>query len=224
MADVKTTTEAATKEEVVSKAPADKYRNLLLVLIGAVALGAAGYFYYKYTLNESNAEAQNAIYPAVYYFEQDSLDKALKGDGKVLGLLDVAETYSGTKAAKLANFYAGVIYLKKGKYEDAISHLKEFDSEDYLVQARAYALIGDANMELQKYDEAASYYQKAADYKPNEQFTPVYLMKLALAYELLKENKKASDAYDIVLTKYYKSPEVTDAKKYKARVDALVTE
>jgi tetratricopeptide (TPR) repeat protein len=224
MADVKTTAVAEEKVELTSKTPVEKYKNVLLILLGAVTIGIAGYFYYQYTLDESNKEAQNAIYPAVYFFEQDSLDKALKGDGKVLGLLDVAETYSGTKTAKLAHFYTGVIYLKQAKFEDAITHLKEFSSSDYLLQARAYSLTGDANMELEKYDEAASYYQKAADYKANEQFTPVYLMKLALAYESLKENKKASDTYDIILTKYPKSPELNDAKKYKARVDALVTE
>ncbi len=225
MADVKTT--AVAEEKVTSldsKTPVEKYKNLLLILLGAVTLGIAGYFYYQYTLEESNKEAANAIYPAVYFFEQDSLDKALKGDGKVLGLLDISETYSGTKTGKLAHFYTGVIYLKQGKFEDAISHLNDFSSSDYLLQARAYSLIGDANSELGKYDEAVSYYQKAADYKSNEQFTPVYLMKLALAYESLNDNKKASDTYDIILTKYPKSPELNDAKKYKARVDALVTE
>ncbi|MDB5257708.1 MAG: cytochrome biosynthesis protein [Chitinophagaceae bacterium] len=225
MTDVKTKAEVAEKvETIASKTPTEKYRNLLLILVGIVTVGVAGYFYYQYTLDESNKEAQNAIYPAVYYFEQDSLDKALKGDGKSLGLVDIAETYSGTKTAKLAHFYSGVIYLKQGKFEDAITNLNEFSSNDYLIQARAYSLTGDAYMELEKYEEAASYYLKASDYKPNEQFTPVYLMKLATAYESAKENKKASDAYNTILTKYPKSPELNDAKKYKARVDALVTE
>lgn len=224
MADVKTTTVAEEKTSVDPRTPVEKYKNPLLILLGVVVLGIAGYFYYQYTLDESNKEAQNAIYPAVYFFEQDSLDKALKGDGKVLGLLDITETYSGTKTAKLAHFYAGVIYLKQAKYEDAVSHLKEFSSNDFLLQARAYSLTGDAYMELNNFDDAVSYYIKASDYKPNEQFTPVYLMKLAVAYESLKDNKKASDTYDIILTKYPKSPELNDAKKYKARVDALVTE
>jgi tetratricopeptide (TPR) repeat protein len=224
MADVKTTTVAEEKVTMTSKTPVEKYRNLLLILLGVATLGIAGYFYYRNTLEESNKEAQNAIYPAVYFFEQDSLDKALKGDGKSLGLLDIAETYSGTKTAKLAHFYIGVIYLKQGKFEDAITNLNDFSSNDYLLQARAYSLTGDANMELAKYDEAVSSYKKASDYKPNEQFTPVYLMKLALAYESLKDNKKASDTYDIILTKYPKSPELNDAKKYKARIDALATE
>lgn len=223
MADVKTTTEAkATTTD--SRPPVEKYRNLFLAILGVVTLGIAGYFYYNYTLEESNKEAQNEIYPAVYFFEQDSLDKALKGNGKVLGLLDIADKYAGTKTAKLAHFYIGVIYLKQSKYEDAIANLNEFSSNDFLLQARAYALTGDAYMELGKYDDAVSYYKKATDYKPNEQFTPTYLMKLALAYETLKENKKASEAYDVILTKFSKSPEITDAKKYKARVDALATE
>ncbi|MBC7486461.1 MAG: tetratricopeptide repeat protein [Cytophagaceae bacterium] len=221
MTDVKTKVEVAEKVETALKTPTEKYKNLLLILVGLITVSVAGYFYYQYTLDESNKEAQNAIYPAVYYFEQDSLDKALKGDGKSLGLVDIAETYSGTKTAKLAHFYTGVIYLKQAKFEDAISQLKEFSSNDKLIQARAYALTGDAYMELEKYDEASSYYLKASDYKPNEQFTPVYLMKLATAYESSKENKKASDTYDIILTKYPKSPELNDAKKYKARVDAL---
>lgn len=224
MADVKTTAVAEEKTSFDPRTPVEKYKNPLLILLGVVALGIAGYFYYQYTLDESNKEAQNAIYPAVYFFEQDSLDKALKGDGKVLGLLDITETYSGTKTAKLAHFYTGVIYLKQAKYEDAVTHLKEFSSNDFLLQARAYSLTGDAYMELNNFDDAVSYYKKASDYKPNEQFTPVYLMKLAVAYESLKDNKKASDTYDIILTKYPKSPELNDAKKYKARVDALATE
>jgi tetratricopeptide (TPR) repeat protein len=225
MADVKTTPEVGKKEgAAVSKTPVEKYKNILLGLLGVVTLGIAGYFYYDYTLQESDKEAQNAIYPAVYFFEQDSLDKALKGGGKVLGLLDIAETYSGTKTAKLANFYIGVIYLKQSKFEDAIAHLNEFSSNDYLIQARAYALTGDAYMEMEKYDDAVTYYKKAADYKPNEQFTPLYLMKLATAYESLKEYKQAAETYDIIITKYSKSTEVNDAKKYKARAETLATE
>ena len=220
MADVKTS------EETVStvKTPVEKYKNVVLGLIGAAALAAGAYFFYQYTLTESNAEAQNEIYPAVYFFEQDSLDKALKGDGKVLGLLDVADKYAGTKTGKLAHYYAGVALLKQGKFEDAILHLNEFSSSDYLVQARAYSLIGDANMELEKYDEAVASYKKAANHNANEQFTPTYLMKLALAYELLKDNSNAADTYNTIITKYPKSAEIVDAKKYKARIEALATE
>jgi len=47
---------------------------------------------------------------------------------------------------------------------------------------------------------------------------------LALALELAGDNAKAAKVYDNIITKYPKSPELNEAKKFKARVEALVTE
>jgi hypothetical protein len=43
------------------------------------------------------------MFQAVYYFEADSLDKALNGDGNNLGFLEIIDEYSVTDAANLAN-------------------------------------------------------------------------------------------------------------------------
>ncbi|HEY8401142.1 MAG TPA: tetratricopeptide repeat protein [Cytophagaceae bacterium] len=198
-----------------------KYRNLILYAVAGLALAVAGFIYYKYTLKEQNKQAQIDMFPAVRYFELDSLNRALNGDGKNLGLLQITEDYSGTKAAELANFYIGNIYLKQGKYEDAIKHLKEFNANDLLVQARAYSLIGDAYMELNDLDNAIKFYLKATNYKPTEQFTPRYLLKLGLAYEKNKEFGSAVKAYSQIIDKYSKAQEVNEAKKYKARAEVL---
>jgi TolA-binding protein len=87
-----------------------------------------------------------------------------------------------------------------------------------LVQARAYSLIGDTYMEQEKYEDAAKYYQKAADYKSNKYFTPAYLMKAALAYEKSNQLDKAKDAYDRIITEYFESAELQNAKKLKSRL------
>jgi TolA-binding protein len=73
-------------------------------------------------------------------------------------------------------------------------------------------------MELDRFEEAASYYSKASNYMPNKYFTPAYLMKEALAYEKLNQNEKAIAAYDRIITEFFDSPEFTNAKKYKARL------
>ena len=39
--------------------------------------------------------------------------------------------------------YAGVSYLKQGKFELARLYLEDFSSSDLLIQARAYSLVGD---------------------------------------------------------------------------------
>ena len=200
-----------------------KNSKFIAIALGVVLLAVAGYFFYKYQMDEKNKEAQAEMFGSVYYFEADSLNKALNGDGKDLGFLNISEDYSGTKAGNLSNFYIGVIYLKNGKFEDAKEYLKKFSSDDLLLQARAYCLIGDANLELKDTEGAIEYYKKASSYHPNEFFTPRYLMKLALAHELNKEFDNAVEDYNKIINDYYKSAEASDAKKLRAFAEEKVS-
>jgi TolA-binding protein len=75
-------------------------------------------------------------------------------------------------------------------------------------------------MEKKSFAEAADYYQKAAEYKPNKFFTPGYLQKLAVAYEQAKDNAKAIETYQEILDKYADSAEAANAKKYKSMLEA----
>ncbi|UYZ58403.1 tetratricopeptide repeat protein [Hymenobacter latericus] len=197
-------------------------KNILFGILAAVVLLVVGGFGYYTWRSSQDEKAQAAMFQAVHYWESDSLKKAMKGDGQYAGLEAVVNEYSGTKAANLANFYAGTAALKNGEFQKAIDYLEDFSSDDLLLQARAYALIGDANMELKKYKEAGDYYQKAADYKTNDYFTPAYLMKLALAQEMQKDYAAAEQTYSKIVTDYPTSSEVTDAKVYQARAKAML--
>ncbi|QJD78000.1 tetratricopeptide repeat protein [Spirosoma rhododendri] len=195
-------------------------QKIILGVLGAIILAAVGFIGYKFYVSSQDETAQADLFPSVYQIESDSLKRALNGDGKTPGLLAVADNYGATPAGNLAEFYAGVGLLKDGKYDDAIEHLKSFSASDLLVQARAYALIGDAYMQKKSYDDAISYYQKAADYKPNKFFTPGYLNKLAIAYEQAKQNDKAIDTYNQIIEKYAQSSEAVNARKYKALLES----
>ena len=74
-------------------------------------------------------------------------------------------------------------------------------------------------MELKKYEEAATNYDKAANYKPNKFFTPTYLMKAGLAYEKSNQKDKAIKAYQQVIDEYWESTDFQNARKYKARLE-----
>lgn len=189
-------------------------------IVLAILLLVGGYFGFQYYSNTQNEAAQKEMFQAVYYFEQDSLSLALNGDGNNLGFLDIIDEYGMTDAANLANFYCGVIYMKQGSYDAAILYLKDFSANDLLVQARAYSLIGDAYMEKEEFEDAANYYNKAAGYKPNKYYTPAYLMKVALAYEKLNQQDKAIAAYDKIINEYFESAEVSNAKKFKAKLES----
>jgi tetratricopeptide (TPR) repeat protein len=194
--------------------------RIVFGVVGALALIVAGFFGYRFLMNSRDAKAQGEMFQAIRYFEADSLNLALNGDGNSLGLLQVIDDYGNTKAGRLANYYVGYIYLKQGKFKPAILYLEDFKANDLLIQARAYSLIGDAHMELKEYEDAATYYGKAAAYKPNKFFSPSYLMKAALAYEKLNKKDKASELYQEIIDKYWDSNEYQDARKFKARLDA----
>ena len=202
----------------------NQYKNIITYVGGgifAIVFAIVGWKYYSTSQNE---EAQNTMFQAVYYFEADSLNKALNGDGNNPGLIDIANDYGYTKGGNLAKFYAGAALLKQGKFEDAIEYLDGFSSNDILVQARAYSLIGDAYSELANYDDAIKYYEKASNHNPTKEFTPDYLMKLGLACELNKDFAAAVKAYDKIITDFPNSAKANDAKKYKAMNEALAAQ
>ncbi|RZS95555.1 tetratricopeptide repeat protein [Cecembia calidifontis] len=189
----------------------------------AVILIIAGVLYFQIDKQNKNKKAQAEMFQAVYYFEQDSTDLALNGDGSNAGFLRIVDQYSGTAAANLAHFYIGSIYLSEGQFQKAADHLKKFSADDYFVQARAYALLGDAYLELGNTKDAIAAYKKAVNHKENKHFAPRYLNKLAIAYEEAGDIENAIKTYGIIEDKYYESFEYTNARKHKARLEGLAS-
>ncbi len=190
------------------------------LLIAAIIL-IGGVLFFQINNQNQNETAQKEMFQAVYFYEQDSVEFALNGDGINAGLLSIVDKYPRTDAANLAHFYIGSIYLSERKYGEAIPHLENFSADDYLVQAKAYSLIGDANMELGNLDKAISSYKKAADYDENKYFTPKYLAKLAVAYEEAGKIQEAIKTYKEIEDEYFESFEFSAARKHKARLEAL---
>jgi len=192
------------------------------VLIAAVVL-IGGILFFQINTQNQNEKAQKEMFQAVYFFEQDSVQLALNGDGINAGLISIADDYPRTDAANLAHFYIGSIYLSERKYEEALTELEQFSADDFLVQAKAYSLVGDANMELGNTDKAISSYKKAAEYDENKYFTPKYLTKLAIAYEAAGKIPEAIATYGEIEDKYFESFEFSSARKHKARLEGLAS-
>ena len=194
------------------------------ILAGVLAVAVVligGILFFQYNTQQQNEKAQAEMFQAVYFFEQDSVDFALNGDGINKGFLNIIESYPRTDAANLAHFYTGSIYLSQKKFEDALTHLQEFSSDDYLVQAKAYSLVGDANLELGKTEEAIAQYTKAARTNENKFMSPKYLAKLAVAQEEAGKIEDAIKTYTEIEEKYYESFEFAAARKHKARLEGL---
>lgn len=196
----------------------ENQKSLTIIVIAIAVIIAVYLGYKKFYLAPAEKNAQEEMFMAEKYFELDSFQLALDGDGSYLGFLDIINEYSVTKSANLSHYYAGVSYLRLGQYEDAIKHLKKFDSNDILVSTIALGAIGDAYVELGELDEAVSFFVKAAERKKNEFTSPIYLKKAGLVYENIGDLNKALDVYEKIEKLYPKSEEASDIQKYISKV------
>jgi len=204
-------------EEALSKSEKfiEKNQKILIIAIGAAVVIVLGIFaFQKLYIAPREKAAQGQMFMAQKYFEQDSLNKALNGDANYPGFLDIIDDYSMTKSANLAKYYTGIIYLKQGKFEDAITYLKKFSSDDEFVGPMATGGIGDAYMELGDKDKAVEYYLKASNQQVNDLTTPLYMMRAAFVYEELGKFDKAIELYEKIQKEHAKSTEARDIDKY----------
>jgi len=184
---------------------------ILAVILGIVVVYMA---YNKFILKPQENEAQAQIFRAEQYFEKDSFLLALEGDGDAYGFIDIIDEYGITNTANLAQYYAGICYLRLGDYEQAIEHLKKFDANDKIVSLIAMGAIGDAYVELDDLDEAISFYEEATSKHKNDFITAIYLKKLGLVYEETDNYKKALAAYEKIKKEFPNSEEARDIDKY----------
>ena len=74
-----------------------KNRNILFGILAAILLGVAGTVFYSNYKKENEVKAQEAIFTAQYYFNQDSLNLALNGNALSKGFLKISKDFDGTK-------------------------------------------------------------------------------------------------------------------------------
>lgn len=196
-------------------------KNINMALIAVVVI-VGGYFAYtKFYLAPKEEEAQKEMFMAQKYFEMDSFNLALSGNGTFRGFADLANDYSGTKGGNLAHYYAGICNLRIGKFQEAIDQLEDFSTSNELIAPLATGAIGDAYVELGDLEKGASHYTKAAKMNSNKLTAPIFYKKAGLVFEEQKEYTKAIEVYTTIKTDFPDAQEAQDIDKFIARATAL---
>lgn len=197
-----------------------KNQNVILYVIGGIAVAALLYWAYaQFVVEPKSQEAVSEMTQANIYYNdainatgdvQDSLyTLALEGGQGKYGLLKIIDEYSGTDAANLANYQAGMAYLNLGgaNYQNAIDYLSAYNGGDSVLESIAQAGIGDALVQVNQAKDAVSYYMKAAQTNANDFTSPKYLLKAANAALASDDNSTAVKALEMIENDYSETPE-----------------
>lgn len=223
MAEVKTARPVTSDNEAVIERAKDfwgRSGKTISIVLGAIIVLVGGFLIYKnFISGPKEKKASDAIFRAQEYFAQDSLDKALNGDGQYLGFEKIIGQYGGTKAGDLAKFYAGAIYLKKGSLDKAVKYLKDFNTDAPQINARASKLLGDAYAEQNKSKDAVEEYKKAARTfeEDDAAASEALFMAAYLSDKVLKDKNGAIELYKEVKTKYPQTQWGFESDKYLAQ-------
>ena len=208
-----------------------KNQTKIFSAIALIAISVLSFLGYQRFISEpKEIEAISELNQAQYFFEQalissesDSLFKlALNGGEGKYGFLDIINEYSGTKAANLANYSIGMAYLNLKEYENAITYLEKFKSDDILLKSISLGTIGDCFSELNQSKKAYEYYQKAFKQNDNIYTTPKYLFKAALIGSELGEYKSSINFLNRIKEEYPDSYESGLVEVQLGRIENLI--
>ena len=200
----------------------EEHQNLIYGIIAAVIIIAGIIWGMKALNDKKDRTASKEIFTAQKYFEKEMYEAALVGDGNYLGFTEVYDSYKNTKTGKLAAYYAGICDVKLGKYEEAIDYLKKYTTNDEILAPMALGAIGDCYMELNDLNNAAAYYDKAAQKASNEFTGPLFLNKAGLTYEINGDYANALKCYKALKADYPLSNEAFEVSKNIANIEEIM--
>jgi len=200
----------------------DNQKSITFILGGIVVLALIFIGYQKLYIEPRTEKAADAMYKAEEILLIDSLQqKAIAGDGSLVGLKEIADEYSNTPSANIAYAYLGGLYLREQNFQEAIVYLKKYsDTGSEILDPLVTGMIGDAYSESHDYNNAANYYKKAAAKSKNIYTTPLFLKKLGLVYEQLNDFAKAEEVYTQIKTDFPESAEAANIDGLLGRVGA----
>lgn len=182
----------------------------IVLLIGLVI----GYFVYS---SQQETRAQDLLGVAEEQFMLGNYETALLGDDTefTLGFVQIADNYRRTSAGNLANYYASVSEYELGNYEDALDRINRFDVPGGIVGVAPISLHAIILSELDRYEDAAEMYVRAAEWDENSSTTPLNLLEAAQAYREAGDQTQALQLVNIILEDYPNSQQATEAQRLR---------
>lgn len=199
-------------------------QNKAAVLGGGLGIVLAiglviGYFIYT---SQMEQEAQDLLGIAEQSLMQGNFEQALYGDDEefTLGFVQIARNYSRTDAGNLANYYAAVSEYELGNYEEALNHIKNFSPPRGILGVAPISLHAIILLDLERYEDAAREFERAARWDENSSTTPYNLYEAAQAHMEAGNNQRALELIETIIEEYPNSQQFSRAQRLRGMLTA----
>lgn len=184
------------------------------IIVAVVGIWALSNFYFQ----PRQEKALAALSAGETLFEAGDFECAVNGEGDYEGFDAIIKEFKGTKAANLAQAYAGIAKAQLGQYTEAIPYLQKFKGNDSMIAPSVLAALGNCYAQTEDYAKAAATLVKAAKKADNNALSGSFLVQAGQLFEQMGNNGEALKVYKTVKEKYYQSMQASDIDKYIERV------
>ena len=202
-----------------------KYKKQIIAAAVAVVVVVGGFIAYIYGYSkprEDKAQELLGVVMQKYVIQQD-FEKALKGEGKTMGLTKIAETYSSTDAGNLAAYEAGLCYYQLGKNSDAIKYLEKFSPKgDNTISAQALYALANCYANAKQLDKSVDTFKKAAKATNVPALAAEYLFQAATILQSQNKNDEALKIYQDIKASYPSAPICSRQQQNGVVMDAII--
>ncbi len=215
MENEKATPTQATETQAVEAKKGNNKKSIIALCVAIVAVIAIGLIWFAVN-RQNSAKADEAVALA---------DVELNDSIALKYYMDAARL--GHQSGNRAKLHAAIALYQDGKYEEALKYLKDASVGSNIIEAGKYSLMGDCYVNLEKYDDALSSYNKAVSAADNNpQIVPFVLVKEANVYRKMQKYNEEANCYNKIVSEYpeYARALRFDIKKYAERADASVKE
>ena len=178
-------------------------KNIISIVVAVVVI-VGGYLGYTYGYQQPReAKAQTLCTDGLQYVQNSDFETALNGEGTFPGYIKIAEDYSGTDGANLANLYAGVCFAQQNKYQEALPYLEAYKpGKDQSVSAMALFALAQCYAATNNIDKAVDTFVEAAEQADNAALSPMCLVEAGKLLESQDKKEEALKLYEQIKSEY----------------------
>lgn len=194
----------------------EENQKTILIAVGSLVVVVLLTIYFVNRSKERDIESTTLLGNVIPIYEQGQYQQVIDGipAKKIKGLKEIAEEFDGTEAGEAAKIFLANAYYFLGKYDEALKYYKDYDGDNKLFKATAYAGAASCYEIKGNKKEAAEMFLKAARANPSEVYTPEYLLYAARIYAEIGKKDAAKKLLEQIKKDYSTSAQARDYERY----------